>query len=295
MILSRLARRANNCTKSMYKVVSCQDLREKLGAWRAKGETIGFVPTMGYLHQGHLSLLELAKAHSTKQVASVFVNPTQFNSNEDFEKYPRNLQADFELLEKAGADLVFAPSTEEVYAAQQQICIAPGALAQKHEGEFRPGHFAGVLTVVSILFNLFQPDIAVFGEKDFQQLRLIEQLVDQLKFPVRIVRGPTVREADGLAMSSRNARLSSKARQEAAVISQGLFLARKLYQQGERGAEKLINAAQQVWVQCSALKPEYLRLVDQKNLEPLKIVDRPSRLLAAAYIEGVRLIDNLAL
>lgn len=278
----------------MLKVESCEALKKQITVWRAAGERIGFVPTMGALHQGHLSLLGIAGKHSSKQVVSVFVNPTQFNSPEDFEKYPRNLEADERMLEEAGAALLFAPAVDEIYSREPQISLSPGPMAQKHEGEFRPGHFSGVLTVVSILFNLVQPDISVFGEKDFQQLRLIEKLVAELKFPLQIVRAPTVREAGGLALSSRNARLSLQGRRAALAISKGLFAAKELRKTGEQSAMKLLNAVDAVWSKEQALKPEYIRLVDETNLEPVCSAGQSTRLLAAAYVEGVRLIDNLA-
>ncbi len=253
------------------------------------------MPSMGSLHQGHLSLLELAKQSCTKQVVSIFVNPLQFNSPDDFEKYPRRLESDLELLAQAKASLVFTPPAEELYSERHQIRIEPGVLGQKHEGEFRPGHFSGVLTVVSLLLNLVEPDMAVFGEKDFQQLRLIEQLVQDLKFPVRIVRAPTIREADGLAMSSRNTRLSAKGREIAKAISRGLFAAKKSFDAGERQSAKLLEEVEKVWKEQPGLRIEYLRLVEENNLEPLPIIDRPARILTAAYVEEVRLIDNIAL
>lgn len=277
----------------MLKIELCQDMRRQVAIWRRAGERLSFVPTMGYLHEGHLSLLRLAKEHGSKLIASIFVNPTQFNSRDDFEKYPRNLARDFDLLEKAGVDLVFLPSDNEIYAGSAGVCVEPGALASQHEGEFRPGHFSGVLTVVSILFNLTQPDLAVFGEKDFQQLRLVEELVSALHFPLKIVRGPTMRETDGLALSSRNARLTAQGRKTALALSAGLFAAQRGAQAGERSAERLLGLARQVCSAQNGLEVEYLRLVDEANLQTLQIIDRPARLIVAAYVEKVRLIDNV--
>ena len=188
--------------------------------WREQVLRVGFVPTMGNLHQGHLSLVELAQQHCDKVVVSIFVNPTQFNEQSDFDKYPRTMNADLAQLEQAGVDTVFTPTVDEIYPVNQQQTLGPykTALYDILEGEHRPGHFAGVTTVVNILFSIVQPDIAVFGDKDYQQLMIIKKMVQELELPITIIQGPTCREPDGLAMSSRNQHLSDAERKLAPTI-----------------------------------------------------------------------------
>src|SRR5918999_674379 len=198
------------------------DLRRHVDAWRSTGERIGFVPTMGALHEGHLSLVHLAREHADRVVASVFVNPTQFGPREDFTRYPRQPEKDAAMLAEAGCDLLFLPDTTTIYPSGHATFVEPGGAAEGLEGEIRPGHFSGVATVVCALFNLVRADVAVFGEKDAQQLAVVRQMVRDLHMPVAIVPGPTVREADGLAMSSRNAYLSPDERRAATVLYRAL-------------------------------------------------------------------------
>src|SRR5215213_8732270 len=213
------------------------DLRQAVDGWRAKGDRIAFVPTMGALHEGHLSLVRLARGRAGRVVASVFVNPAQFGPNEDFNRYPRQPEKDAGMLEAAGCDLLFLPEVETIYPGGHATCVEPGGAAEGLEGASRPGHFRGVATVVCVLFNLVRADVAVFGEKDAQQLAVIRQMVRDLHIPVEIVPAPTIREEDGLAMSSRNAYLSAEERQAAAALHRALRAAESLVASGERSAD----------------------------------------------------------
>lgn len=279
----------------METAATIQALRERLHAVRMDGKRIGFVPTMGYLHEGHLSLVRLAKERGVFVVASIFVNPLQFNNPQDFEKYPQNLERDSQLLREQGVDLLFTPNADAFYPADFQTKVTVEKLSAAHEGEFRPGHFTGVTTVVSMLFNLVQPDRAVFGEKDFQQLRIIEQLVQDMKYDIEIVRGPLVREADGLAMSSRNVRLSPAGRVIAPIIYKGLCAGRERYRTGERSSAQILAAARAVICAQPELQLEYLRLIDERTLAEGELAGESSRLVVAAYLDGVRLIDTMAI
>ncbi len=276
-------------------VRSIAELREQIAAIKRAGRTIGFVPTMGFLHQGHLSLMELAGRHADVVVTSIFVNPTQFNNREDFEKYPIDIERDTQLLRTTPTQILFLPTPELMYGERFQSWVHLDQLPKDHCGASRPGHFQGVTTVVSILFNLVQPDVAVFGEKDFQQLRVIEQMVSDLKFPVRILRGPLVRESDGLAMSSRNARLSPAGRQTATALYQALCTGQAMYNGGARDAAQIRAAVLTNLAKCSAFTPDYVNVIEESTLELPTRVEGRGRILAAAYIEGVRLIDNVAL
>lgn len=281
---------------------SIEEVRGFTRALRSAGKRVGFVPTMGYLHEGHMSLIDRARSEGTEVVASIFVNPTQFNNREDFEKYPIDLNRDTRLLSERGVSLLFTPTPKDIYGPSNapptnafQSWVTVDALSVPWEGAMRPGHFRGVTTVVSILFNIVQPDLAVFGEKDFQQLRLIEKMVDDLKLPISIVRGTLVREADGLAMSSRNVRLSSEARRDALLLSRGLFAAQTLFEGGERDPGRLTSVVREMLGQSSAIKVEYVACVSEHDLSELSEVNRPARLLVAAVVGGVRLIDNIGL
>jgi len=276
-------------------VRSIPELREQIAAIKRAGRSIGFVPTMGFLHEGHLSLMELAGRNADVVVTSIFVNPTQFNNREDFEKYPIDLERDTHLLRTTPTQILFLPTPDVVYGEQFQSWVHLDHLPKDHCGASRPGHFQGVTTVVSILFNLVQPDIAVFGEKDFQQLRVIEQMVRDLKFPLRILRGPLVREADGLAMSSRNARLSPAGRRAASALHQALCAGQALYRSGVRDAAQIRGAVVTSLAQCPSFTLDYVNVIEESTLEQRPTVEGDGRILAAAFIEGVRLIDNLAL
>lgn len=260
------------------------------------GKRVGFVPTMGALHEGHLSLARTLKDHADLRVCSIFVNPTQFNDPKDYEAYAINLESDKKQLEKEGVDILFAPAVSEIYPPGFQTTVTVSEVAKPFEGALRPGHFAGVATVVSILFQIVRPHVAIFGEKDFQQLRLIERMVEDLKFDIEIVRGALVRDADGLALSSRNARLSPQGRREALQISKGLFAAKAAFAAGERSTAVLEGLVVESIRSMSCPQIDYASLVDEETLAPVGArAPERCRLLVVARVEGVRLLDNVGL
>ncbi|RKT46914.1 pantoate--beta-alanine ligase [Thiocapsa rosea] len=277
----------------MKTIETLEDLREQVRAWRGAGERVAFVPTMGNLHAGHLTLIAEARARAPRVVASIFVNPMQFGPAEDLDAYPRTLARDRELLEAAGCDLVFAPNVATVYprGSEAQTRVEVPGLSDVLCGESRPGHFRGVATVVCKLFNMVQPDVALFGEKDFQQLLVIRRMVEDLAMPVEIVGVPTVREPDGLAMSSRNGYLSPSERARAPALRRVLTAARQSLLAGtaaasvEREAEDALREA--------GLAPDYVRVRATHDLRPATQADRDLVILAAAYLGQARLIDNL--
>ena len=266
--------------------------RSFLKPLKRAGKRVGFVPTMGALHEGHLSLARTLTQHSDVRVCSVFVNPTQFNDPKDYEAYVISLERDAELLRREGVDLLFAPSVEEIYPAGYQTTVTVSEISKPFEGALRPGHFTGVASVVSILFNIVQPDVAIFGEKDFQQLSLIERMVQDLKFDISIIRGELVRDADGLALSSRNARLSDDGRKHALAISRGLFAAQAAFRCGERDSSRLERVVADSIREMPNPEIDYICLVDEASLEPVKSVSGRCRMLVVARVEGVRLLDN---
>lgn len=276
----------------MQVVHTVSGLRQMLG----QHHSVGFVPTMGFLHQGHASLIQQARAQHQTVVLSIFVNPTQFGPNEDFEKYPRNLEADIRIAEEAGADIIFAPSVREMYPEGFATSIDMQGAALPLEGEKRPGHFNGVATVVLKLLNIVGAEAAYFGEKDFQQVAVIRQLVRDFNHPTRIVSCPTVREPNGLAMSSRNSYFSPEQKQRADVIYRALMASRAAYQQGERRSEAILQAGRVVLEGEEALNLEYFTLVDAATLQHVEVLgDSDHRLLVAARLFNVRLIDNMGL
>jgi pantoate--beta-alanine ligase len=271
------------------------DLRRQIDAWRAAGDRVGFVPTMGALHAGHLSLVNLARAHASKVVASVFVNPTQFGPNEDFGRYPRQPEADSGVLAEAGCDLLFLPAVETLYPPGHATFVEPAGAAEGLEGALRPGHFRGVATVVCALFNLVRADVAVFGEKDAQQLAVIRQMVRDLHMPVEIVPGPTVREADGLAMSSRNAYLSPEERTAATVLYRALRAAEAAISQGERSGDAVRGWMLNVLNTEPLAQVDYAEVVDADSFQPVETLRGRLVLPLAVRIGGTRLIDNIRL
>jgi pantoate--beta-alanine ligase len=274
------------------------ELRRTVDVWQAAGERIGFVPTMGALHTGHLSLVRLARGPAggaTKVVASVFVNPTQFGPSEDFSRYPRQPEKDGAMLEEAGCDLLFLPDVDTIYPPGNATFVEPAGAAEGREGACRPGHFRGVATVVCALFNLVRADIAVFGEKDAQQLAVIRQMVRDLHLPVEIVPGPTVREADGLAMSSRNAYLSSEERRAAAVLHRSLSAAEAAISQGERRGDAVRERLREVLNTEPLARVEYAEVVDADSFRPVETLRGRLVLPLAVRIGGTRLIDNIRL
>ena len=264
--------------------------------WRAKGRRIGFVPTMGALHAGHLSLVKLARAQADAVVVSIFVNPAQFGPNEDFARYPRALERDLDLCTEAGVDAVFAPPVDEIYPKGYSTYVTEEAVSKPLEGVSRPAHFRGVATVVAKLFNLVRPHVAVFGQKDAQQVAVLKKVVADLHIPVELAVAPTVREPDGLAMSSRNRYLTASQRDDALVIPQSLRRAQDMVASGEHRSDRLIAEATHLLSQRRRVRVIYVALVDKDTFEPLREVAAGRTLLAvAAWVDEVRLIDNVEL
>ncbi|MER3405544.1 MAG: pantoate--beta-alanine ligase, partial [Chloroflexota bacterium] len=251
------------------------------------------VPTMGYLHEGHLSLARRARQECAFVVMSIFVNPTQFGPHEDFDRYPRDLPRDIRLAEQAGVDLIFAPPVEEMYPPSFSTYVEVEGVTARWEGERRPGHFRGVATVVLKLFNQVQPDRAYFGEKDYQQLQVVKKMVRDLDLPIEVIGCPIVREYDGLAMSSRNVYLSPEQRGAATVLYRALRRGQELAAQGEREVARLLKGMRAVLNREPLVQEDYLAIVDPTSLEPLERVAGPARILIAGRIGGVRLIDNM--
>lgn len=272
------------------------DVRARVAEARAAGATVALVPTMGFLHEGHLSLLDMARAEADHVVMSVFVNPLQFGPSEDLESYPRDLERDRRLAVGRGVDAVFAPSVAAMYPdGRPRVTVDPGPQAGRLCGAFRPGHFAGVLTVVAKLFGIVAPDVAVFGAKDYQQAVLVARLVTDLDMPVRIALAPLVREADGLAMSSRNALLSEAERADASALSRGLFAARAAFAAGERDPARLAAQVSGAVEAADTLRLQYAELVHPETLEPSPEARAGDVLAAAAFAGATRLIDNVRL
>ena len=256
---------------------------------------IGFVPTMGFLHSGHISLVELAHKDCAAVVVSIFVNPAQFGPNEDLSAYPRDLPRDLAMLEKAGVDLVWLPTPEIIYPPDFQTWVDVEQVSQPLEGSMRPGHFRGVATVVAKLFHAVQPHKAYFGQKDAQQVAVIRQMVRDLNFPIEIVVGPTTREADGLAMSSRNSYLNPAERQAATVLYRALTAAQAAYARGERDGEAL-RALMRTTIESEPLaKLQYVSCADPRTLQELDRIENGALLSIAVYVGKIRLIDNVVL
>lgn len=273
------------------------DMRAWTDRHRSAGARVGFVPTMGALHAGHLALVDEARRHCDRVVVSIFVNPLQFNVRADFERYPRPIDDDLARCATAGADAVYAPTAAAMYPEGFQTHVEPGPLADRLEGAHRPGHFRGVTTVVAKLFAAVRPDIAVFGQKDAQQLAIIERMALDLDLGIEIVAFPTVREADGLAMSSRNRRLDPDDRQAATCLHRGLDAARRLAAEGVTDGAEVLRVARTPIEAEPRARLEYLELVDPRTFHPISEVRPadPALLLVAAWFGDVRLIDNLSL
>jgi pantoate--beta-alanine ligase len=268
-------------------------LRERVAAARAAGHRIGFVPTMGFLHEGHLALVDLARESAGFVVASVFLNPLQFGPGEDLAKYPRDLERDARLLEARGTDLLFAPSADEVYpGGPPGVSIVAPRLTDRLCGAFRPGHFEGVLTVVAKLFHLVQPDVAVFGRKDFQQLVLVRRMAKDLDFPLEVLDGETRREPDGLALSSRNVYLKGDARAQAALLHGALAAAQDAFARGEREAATLVSTVRGVLDTGSLVRAQYVEVVEADTLAAVEHAAPGDVIALAAYVGDTRLIDN---
>ncbi|HWK31449.1 MAG TPA: pantoate--beta-alanine ligase [Terriglobales bacterium] len=270
------------------------EVRRAVRHSRARGEDIGFVPTMGALHEGHLSLVRAAKHRCRAAVVSIFVNPAQFGPNEDFSKYPRTLEKDTEQLAREGLDILFTPSTDEMYEPSPAVWVDVAGLSDRNEGRVRPGHFRGVATVVAKLFNVVQPDVAFFGQKDAAQLAVIRRMVRELRYPVEVVGCPIVREADGLAMSSRNVYLSAEERKQAAVLSRALRLAEEAFRRGATDANTLTTTVRQE-LSTETVSVDYVEVLDPATLLPVDDVKSPTLLAIAARVGSTRLLDNVVL
>ena len=280
----------------MRTVHTIAELRAQVAAWKRAGERVALVPTMGNLHRGHIHLIERACALAPRTVASIFVNPMQFGPNEDFAAYPRTFAADRALCEREGVDIIFHPDVSEMYPAGVSVSVVENSLSRTLCGASRPGHFDGVCTVVAKLFNLVQPHLAVFGEKDAQQLRIIRRMVRDLRFPVEIVAGPTVREPDGLARSSRNQYLTPEQRSQATCLRRALDEGERLFAAGERDPQKLVAAMRAVVARAPAARIDYIEIVDDETLQPFAgPIVRPALAALAVRVGRPRLIDNTVL
>jgi len=268
-------------------------LRHKVAEPRKGGARVGFVPTMGALHRGHAELLRVARSQADVLVASIFVNPLQFDRKDDLDRYPRTWEADLAICEEQGVDLVFAPTVQDLYPQEQLTFVDAPVLTQYLCGAFRPGHFRGVATVVLKLFNAVQPDFACFGEKDAQQLAVIRRMVADLNLPVEIVPVPTVREEDGLALSSRNKLLSAEDRLVAPRFAEALRAVIATVQAGEQDVARAKQAAYQLLAATPQMQVEYLELVDADTMTPVETIGDEGLLAAAVWLGGVRLIDNM--
>jgi pantoate--beta-alanine ligase len=276
----------------MQIITTAADMQQRARALQREGQRIGFVPTMGYLHEGHLSLVRLAREHSDIAVVSIFVNPAQFGPHEDLEAYPRDFERDEALCREENTGIVFYPPVEQMYAPDASVFVDENRLSNGLCGRSRPGHFRGVLTVVCKLFNLVMPDVAVFGQKDAQQLRVIQQMTRDLHFPTKIIAGPIVREADGLAMSSRNAYLTPAERPQAPCLRRALDAAETLFEQGERNVEPIRRNMQEIIDAQPDAQIDYIEVADWQTLSPVQEIQGPTLVALAVQIGRTRLIDN---
>jgi pantoate--beta-alanine ligase len=270
-------------------------MRAYMRAVREDQKSVGFVPTMGALHEGHLSLIRRARGDCDVVVVSIFVNPTQFGPNEDFARYPRDLSRDSRLTQEAGVDALFYPEVDEMYPPGFQTFVEAPQIARRWEGERRPGHFRGVATVCVKLFQIVQPDRVYFGMKDYQQLKVVERVVADLNIPVTVVPCPTIREPDGLAMSSRNVYLDAASRNSSLTIYRALKKVEELYERGEQSVSVLEKTMQGVLRSDPAIQIDYAVIVDSETLEPIEILENNGVALIAVRIGNTRLIDNLVL
>src|SRR3989449_2071010 len=277
----------------MHELTSPKEMRAWSRAERARGRRLGFVPTMGFLHEGHLQLVDRAKQRADRVVLSIFVNPLQFGPTEDLALYPRDLERDRRVAAERGVDCLFVPDTAAMYPAEPLVRVRPGPMADALEGAARPGHFAGVLIVVAKLLHIVEPDIAVFGRKDFQQAMLVRRMVDDLNFGLEIDVAPTVRELDGLALSSRNSYLQGDERRDALALSRALRAVEQTWRGGEAGPRPLARRGPEV-LRAPGVAPEYLALVDEQ-MRSVARVDARTVVLVAAKVGKTRLIDNVVL
>ncbi|MEL7568873.1 MAG: pantoate--beta-alanine ligase [Dehalobacterium sp.] len=276
-------------------IQSIEEMRAHVLQAKKEGKMVGLVPTMGYLHEGHLALMKRAKEECDLVVASIFVNPTQFGVGEDYDQYPRDLGRDAALSESVGVDVVFAPSVEEIYPNGYHTFVEVESLTAGLCGASRPTHFRGVTTVVTKLFLITQPDFAYFGQKDAQQVTVVERMAEDLNMPVRIVRVPIVREADGLAMSSRNVYLTPEERKQALVLSRSLMEAEDLIKKGERNSQLIKRQIEKKINEASLARIDYVEIVDGKTLEPVQVLSGRVLIVLAVKFSRARLIDNVLL
>ncbi len=276
-------------------ITKVRDMQNFSIQMKREGKKIGFVPTMGYLHDGHLSLVKKANENCDIVVVSIFVNPTQFGPTEDFTKYPRDEARDLELLKSLNVDAVFMPDSNKIYQSNYQTYVEVEEITKKQEGEFRPTHFRGVTTVVSILFNSVLPDVAVFGQKDAQQAAVIKRMVNDLKFPIRIIIAPIIREPDGLAMSSRNVYLNEQERKDALILHKALLYGEKLIEGKEFNTQVVIDKMNYMMNEVKSSQLDYIRIVDADNFEELNFIEEGKEyyILIACKIGKTRLIDNI--
>lgn len=279
----------------MRAVRTILEVRDEVARARRAGRTIGFVPTMGYLHAGHLSLIDRCHELTDYVVVSIYVNPLQFGPSEDLARYPRDMERDLAATSERGVDLVFVPDDRELYPSQPAVVVTPGRLADRLCGLSRPGHFEGVLTVVCKLFAIVQPDVSVFGQKDFQQAVLIKRMVEDLNLPVRIEVAPIVREPDGIALSSRNVYLSPEERIQASSLSRSLAGAVAAYRAGERDASRLESGIRAALEAARGVDVEYVAIVSADKLEPVERADDGTVVAVAVRVGSTRLIDNVRL
>jgi len=279
----------------MEEIRTITDLRQWRARQRAAGTTVSLVPTMGYLHQGHLKLVEEANRRADVTTLSIFVNPLQFGQSEDLDRYPRDYQRDSALARQHGVAMIFAPEVATMYPAGAATTVVPGPAGQNYEGEFRPGHFVGVLTVVAKLLNLVEPDVACFGQKDIQQAVLVRQMVADLNIPVEIVVVPTVREPDGLALSSRNVYLSSEDRGQGLGLSRALAEAHAAWSEGERDSAAVVDRMRRVLSGFPGLEIEYIATLEPAGFQPVTQVDGDTVVAIAGRVGRTRLIDNIML
>jgi pantoate--beta-alanine ligase len=279
--------------EAMQVVRQIKEMQKISDRLRKEGKRIGFVPTMGYLHDGHLSLVKKAKELCNSVAVSMFVNPTQFGPGEDFQRYPRDEEGDREKLDREGVDFLFIPEVSEVYPSRYQTYVDVTEVSKGLCGDFRPGHFRGVATVVAKLFNIVKPHVAVFGEKDYQQLLVIKNMVEDLNFDIEIIPGVLVREEDGIAMSSRNSYLSPEERGKALVLYRSLAKGKELFKSGERKASVLSHAVKETIESVNGVSLQYVEIRDAETLERIENVNRPAVIAVAAMVGAVRLIDNI--
>jgi pantoate--beta-alanine ligase len=280
---------------ALNELTTLPDMRAWTRAQRGAGRRIGLVPTMGYLHEGHLALVDEAKRRTDAVVLSIFVNPLQFGPQDDLARYPRDLPRDRSLAQGRGVDALFVPSIEMMYPAGSEVRVTPGATAERWEGAARPGHFTGVLTVVAKLFHLVQPDLACFGQKDIQQLTLIRRMVRDLDWPIELAAVPTVREPDGLALSSRNAYLNTDERRQARALSRALVAAHRSFCEGEHQAARLEAGMRRELNAEPGVRVEYIAIVEPEGLSPVSTADGRTIVALAARVGSTRLIDNISL